>query len=149
MKHKLLALFSAIGLVIIITPLFQPNTSNVSADLLIKSPPFPDQSIQVAINTPTIQPTSTAAQLPTYIGAHWAVEVGNFTDKTNALRLVNLLRTSGYRAFTQRSSTHFGDTIRVFIGPEAQQTTALLLAQQLSANLHIEGNVVSYKPFAL
>jgi cell division septation protein DedD len=152
MKHKLLALFSAVALVIIIMPLFQPDASLISADRLIKSPPFPDQSIQVAIDSSAAQPNMfmpSTAQLPAYITAHWAVEVGHFTDNANALRLVNLLRTSGYRAFTQRNSTHVGNTTSVFIGPEAQQTTAVLLAQQLSANLHIDGIVVSYKPFAL
>lgn len=81
--------------------------------------------------------------------AAWVIQIGSFKNKTNALRLVNQLRASGYRTFIQQVSTGFGEGVRVFVGPEAKQTKARELAAQLESNMHIHGIVISYKPLAL
>jgi cell division septation protein DedD len=79
----------------------------------------------------------------------WVIQIGSFKNKVNALRLVNHLRTNGYRAFMKRVQTALGESTRVFVGPEYKQATAHRLASQLENNLHIHGLVVSYKLFAL
>lgn len=81
--------------------------------------------------------------------ASWVVQMGSFTNKVSALRLVNQLRANGYKAFIQQISTSFGTSTRVFVGPEYQQTTARELAQRLEKELHIRGMVISYKPLTL
>lgn len=81
--------------------------------------------------------------------AVWVIQLGSFKNKANALRLVNQLRASGYRAFIQQVSTDGGDSTRVFVGPEAQQASARELATQLESNLHLRGFVISYKPLTL
>lgn len=77
--------------------------------------------------------------------AVWVIQMGSFKNKANALRLVNQLRASGYKAFIQQVAAN----TRVFVGPESKQTSARALASQLEANLHIHGIVISYKPLAL
>jgi DedD protein len=79
----------------------------------------------------------------------WVVQVGNFKNKENALRILNQLRTSGYRAFIQNIISAKGNNTRVFVGPEAQRTTAHELAQRLENEMHLQGIVVSYKPLTL
>lgn len=79
----------------------------------------------------------------------WVIQIGSFKNKTNALRLVNQLRSSGYRAFIQRTSTAFGESTRVFVGPEYKQVNARALATRLETDMHLKGIVVSYKPLTL
>lgn len=79
----------------------------------------------------------------------WAVQIGSFKNKANALRLVDQLRADGYRAFIQQVSSAFGQNIRVLIGPESKRDAAYALASRLKSDLHIHGIVVSYKPLTL
>ena len=77
--------------------------------------------------------------------AVWVIQLGSFKNKENALRLVNKLRTSGYRAFIQQASSH----TQVFVGPENKQNSARSLKSKIEAELHISGIVVSYKPLKI
>ncbi|HEX4045675.1 MAG TPA: SPOR domain-containing protein [Gammaproteobacteria bacterium] len=79
----------------------------------------------------------------------WVIQLGNFKNKANALRLVNQLRANGYRAFTQQISTTFGYSTRVFVGPEQEQGAARELADRLSDEMKLQGIVISYKPLSL
>ena len=80
--------------------------------------------------------------------AVWVIQIGSFNNKANALRLVNQLRTNGYRAFIQQMSSASGET-RVFVGPEVKQNAARELASQLETDMHLHGIVISYKPLTL
>ncbi len=75
----------------------------------------------------------------------WVIQMGSFTKKERALRLVNQLRANGYRAFIQKA----GDDIRVFVGPENQHASARELASRLESEVHIRGMVISYQPLRL
>lgn len=75
----------------------------------------------------------------------FVIQIGSFKNKTNALRMVNQLRASGYRAFIQQYSSN----TRVFVGPEVKQVSARELANKLESDLHIKGVVISYKPLTL
>jgi DedD protein len=81
--------------------------------------------------------------------AAWVIQIGSFKNKANALRLVNQLRANGYRAFIQQTSGTFGDSTRVFVGPENKHHSARALADRLESDMHIRGIVISYKPLAL
>lgn len=77
--------------------------------------------------------------------AVWVIQLGSFKNKTNALRLVNQLRASGYRAFIQQADAN----TRVFVGPENKQTIARDIATRLESEMNIKGIVISYKPLTL
>ncbi|MHB1221432.1 MAG: SPOR domain-containing protein [Gammaproteobacteria bacterium] len=81
--------------------------------------------------------------------AAWVVQIGSFKDKANALRLVNQLRASGYRAFVQDMSTVTGGSTRVFVGPENKRNSARIMAIQLEKDLNLHGVVLNYKPLDL
>jgi len=81
--------------------------------------------------------------------AVWVIQLGSFKNKANALRLVNRLRSSGYPAFIQKISTTFGESTRVFVGPEYKKDSAHALAMKLDNDLHLHGIVISYKPLTL
>ncbi len=79
----------------------------------------------------------------------WVVQLGSFNNKANALKLVNQLRSNGYRAFIQKVSTTLGENTRVFVGPERKHESARVLATQLESDLHLRGIIISYKPLTL
>src|SRR3990167_4820801 len=79
----------------------------------------------------------------------WVIQLGSFKNKANALRLVNDLRQKGYKAFLQTVSSPFGDSTRVYVGPEYKHVSAEKLASELERELHLRGIVISFKPLAL
>lgn len=101
----------------------------------------------VAAETP--KPVVRANSLAELKEAAWVVQIGSFKDKANALRLVNQLRASGYRAFLQDMSTATGESTRVFVGPENKRNSARIMAIQLEKDLNLHGVVLNYKPLDL
>lgn len=79
----------------------------------------------------------------------WVIQLGSFKDKNNALQLVNQLRANGYNAFIQEISTAFGQSTRVFVGPENKQVNARAIAERLQAEMDMHGIIISYKPLSL
>ncbi|OGT53293.1 MAG: hypothetical protein A3E84_01610 [Gammaproteobacteria bacterium RIFCSPHIGHO2_12_FULL_42_13] len=81
--------------------------------------------------------------------ASWVIQLGSFKNKTNAVHLVDHLRNNGYKAFIQTAASAFGETTRVYVGPELKQTAAKDLADRLEQDMHLHGIVISFKPLAL
>lgn len=79
----------------------------------------------------------------------WVIQLGSFKQKSNALKLVNKLRASGYRAFIQNINVASGESTRVFVGPEQHQASAEVVASELQNNMKLRGIIISYKPFTL
>lgn len=75
-------------------------------------------------------------------GAAWAVQLGSFKNKANAIRLANDLRAKGYKAFTQMR----GNSMRVYVGPEFKQALASSLANKIQQNMNMQGIIVPYQP---
>lgn len=78
----------------------------------------------------------------------WVIQVGDYSKKAQALKVVNQLRAKGYRAFIQQFSTTLGANTRVFVGPENKQADARQLASELNSQMKLHGIVISYKPLA-
>lgn len=79
----------------------------------------------------------------------WAVQMGSFRDKDNARRMVNTLRSAGYKAFTRSVATQNGTQIRVYVGPEFRHLAAIKLSSELQHNMKLHGIVVLYRPLVL
>lgn len=75
-------------------------------------------------------------------GAAWAVQLGSFKNKSNAIRLANDLRAKGYKAFTQMR----GNSMRVYVGPEFKQALASSLANKIQEKMNMQGIIVPYQP---
>ena len=76
--------------------------------------------------------------------------MGSFKDKSNAHRLVNQLRTSGFKAFAHVVTSPTGVVrTRVYIGPEFKQASALKLSTQIEHEVKLRGFIVPYKPMSL
>ncbi len=81
--------------------------------------------------------------------AAWVVQMGSFKQKENAIRLVNSLRASGYKAFTKEFKTAKGDRVRVYVGPAENKPSAVLLASKLEDKTKLKGIVISYNPLEI
>lgn len=142
-KHRILGALVVVGLVVITLPLFQ-NSDLPTEPKIVKAPPFPDQYVQVTSTAPTILPNQAVTPLTMpFVAEHtespvtkdgpvtkqayslnnvaWVIQLGSFKNKANALRLVNELRASGYRAFIKQIPATFGQSTRVFVGPEKKR----------------------------
>ncbi len=77
--------------------------------------------------------------------ARWAVQVGSFSSKENAVRLRDSLRKKGFKAYTEEVVEKGKRTTRVRVGPELDEARAKKLKTQLSAKAKIDGIVVRHR----
>lgn len=89
-----------------------------------------------------------AAEHTTKLKTAWAIQMGSFKVKQNAINFVNKLRAAGYKAFTRDIKTANGNKITgVYIGPETKQASAIKLAFDVNHHFNSKGYVIAYQPF--
>lgn len=72
----------------------------------------------------------------------WVVQLGSFSDKVNANKLVSKLQAQGFKAYTKTSQTDKGPLIRVLVGPELKRTDAETTANKLRQQLGLHSIIV-------
>lgn len=89
---------------------------------------------------PSPAPTSTAPA--TEVG--WAVQVGSFSKRSNALALQTRLRNKKYAAFVDRIMQDGKPVYRVRIGPEVKQQAAEAVRDKVQQDMKLKGFVVKH-----
>lgn len=84
-----------------------------------------------------------AAPEPASETGMWAVQLGSFSDKSNAEKLAASLRKQGYAAFLSQLGTATGPLHRVRIGPQKDREGADAMAARLQKAGH-KGQVVPH-----
>ena len=74
----------------------------------------------------------------------WAVQVGSFSNRSNALALQKKLRDKKYPAFVEFIKTKNSGVYRVRIGPEVKREKAEAILKDIKKELDIKGVVVSH-----
>lgn len=74
----------------------------------------------------------------------WAVQVGSFANRSNALALQKKLRKNKFTAFVEFIKNNKGGVYRVRIGPEVQRAKAETILRDVKKKLDIKGVVVSH-----
>lgn len=92
--------------------------------------------------TATQAPTTTPAAAKPKVG--FAVQVGAFSDKTDATALVERLAKAGFIGFSEPVKTASGTLYRVRVGPEITRAEAEQLRTSVSDKLKLDGMVVSH-----
>lgn len=92
---------------------------------------------------PSVAKPTEAKSAPTQLTGMWAVQMGSFSEKVNADRLVADLRNDGFAAFMSQHNTSSGDLHRVRIGPQKDRASAESIAAQLQKAGH-KGQVVTH-----
>ncbi len=75
----------------------------------------------------------------------WAVQVGSFGSRENALRLRDRLRKDGFPAYVEEVSEGGEQTTRVRVGPEIDEAHARALRERLLKVAKLEGIVVRHR----
>ena len=73
----------------------------------------------------------------------WAVQLGSFSNRSNAEKLAADLRNNGYAAFLSQLGTSNGELHRVRIGPQKDRDSAESVAAKLGKSGH-KGQVVPH-----
>lgn len=74
----------------------------------------------------------------------WAVQVGSFAKKSNALGLKEKLRKKKIHAFVERIMKNNKAVYRVRVGPEITRSKAILLKKKLKNDFKLDGLVVKH-----
>ncbi len=114
-------------------------------------PPMQAQSSQAPATLPPAAQTAEAPEVaevveqqeaaapepvkrPVPVTTGWAVQVGSFSNETNARRLMEHLKGSGYPAFVVRNVVNGRVMFRVRVGPESDQLRAEALLDRLKSD---------------
>jgi DedD protein len=74
----------------------------------------------------------------------WAVQVGSFENRKNALALKDKLIKRGFRAFVERIVTQDKTSYRVRVGPEVRRENAENLQKKIEQKMNIKGIVMTH-----
>ena len=75
-------------------------------------------------------------------GSGWAVQLGSFSNRQNAIALRDRLRAKGYPAFVMSTDNDRGAMTRVFVGPEPERARAAATIEKLERETNLRGMVV-------
>lgn len=74
----------------------------------------------------------------------WIVQLGSFTNITNAKRLVKRLRHKGFAAYYVSRKAHHRRYARVFMGPVLSVKRAIQIQKKLHKFFHLKTKVMRY-----
>lgn len=112
-------------------------------------PPITTQSVQSVIENPPVETVAAAKttreavaevepvvspEKPISAATGWAVQVGSFTNESNARRLMEYLKGNGYPAFVVRNVVNGRVMFRVRVGPESDRLRADALLERLKSD---------------
>ncbi len=92
----------------------------------------------------TITKLSEAEKKPVVKGTVWAVQVGSFNNRSNALGLKDKLRKKKIHAFVERIMKNNKAVYRVRVGPEITRKKAETLKLKLKKEFKLSGLVVKH-----
>lgn len=82
--------------------------------------------------------------VPNAIPQAWVLQLGSFTDKVNAMQLVNQLRQMKLDAYTRSEHQNGTKVVQVFVGPYIQIEAVEGLQKDLRLRLQLQGVIKKY-----
>jgi DedD protein len=109
-----------------------------------KTPPAPEKPpAESSTAAPTTtQPETAAATTP----KAWAVQVGSFTQRENAMKLRDKLRAKGYKSFVEQITSAGKTFYRVRVGPVVTRDNAEALQKELQTKQKMQDSRVVPHP---
>ena len=101
--------------------------------------PLPEETLPAKTTSEAAQPADTTPKA-------WAVQVGSFTQRDNAMRLRDQLRSKGYKAFVERITSADKTFYRVRVGPEVSREKAVALQKDLQSKMKLQDSTVVSHP---
>lgn len=153
LRHHIIEGLVVVALVAIFGPMLFTPLSKKNYIEPGTPPAFPDKAAyeqSLKPLTPEAPPLA-KQKTPLYIAKPeaWVVQVGSFTTKMNAERLLAQLRAQKMRAFTYEQEKNHRFITRVYVGPEPSHKDADNLLAKLEGNFHLKGIVINFNPLEL
>ena len=101
--------------------------------------PLPEETLPPKTTSEAAQPADTTPKA-------WAVQVGSFTQRDNAMRLRDQLRSKGYKAFVEQITSADKTFYRVRVGPEVSREKAVALQKDLQSKMKLQDSTVVSHP---
>ena len=101
--------------------------------------PLPEETLPAKTTSEAAQPAATTPKA-------WAVQVGSFTQRDNAMRLRDQLRSKGYKAFVEQITSADKNFYRVRVGPEVSREKAVALQKDLQSKMKLQDTTVVSHP---
>lgn len=157
-RRWLLVLIVVLALVVIFRPVFfkggvhqrtsnieelkipHKNNTKVIIDTQAVNKTISEQSNPLAYsNDQTMQPKHPVLTKPEKT---FSLQVGHFTELTNAEKFVKQLRQKGYRAYSQQAEKSY----KVYVGPVLGKQNIQRLKQKLEKQIKQKSLIVEYSP---
>lgn len=133
------------------TPVDKQSIQSKKASQSDKEPKGANKPDKKAADTPTKNyPVAKAAHVEPQkpvtqpVEKAWAVQVGSFGKRENAMRLRDKLRSKGYPAFVEKITTKNQSVYRVRIGPEVRREKAEKIQKDVNRKLGLKSFVVAH-----
>ena len=127
---------------IVRTPIDERSPATPAADIESTSEEETPLQEETKPAPSTTQPEQPAASSP----KAWAVQVGSFTQRDNAIRLRDKLRNKEYKAFVEQISSADKTFYRVRVGPEVSRDKAVALQKELQTKMKLQDSAVVSHP---
>ena len=76
---------------------------------------------------------------------NWALQLGSFQEKKNAVRLRARLREENYRSYILSGRSSTGDWYRVFVGPLSNKSLLMEMRAEIKKTFGLGGNIVRHR----
>tara|TARA_R110000868_G_scaffold410505_4_gene698881 strand:+ start:126418 stop:126957 length:540 start_codon:yes stop_codon:yes gene_type:complete len=169
LRKRIIGAIVLVGLAVIFLPMLLGHraTTSISIGELTTRPAHPDvkfaqesdfqsaspkvqamQSPTTAVSTTTVMPSApTAPTVDTKpLATGWMIQLGSFSNQTNAAQLVKQLQAQQYPAFQQTLQRDGNTLYRVMVGPETNQQTAATMLKAINSKFELQGKVTPYQP---
>ncbi|MGD2120057.1 MAG: SPOR domain-containing protein [Chromatiales bacterium] len=107
----------------------------------------PDAHTEVTevTDSSTVEPADETAATQTRVGlSSWMIQVGSFSSRENAEKLLQELRKQGFDSHLEQAQVNQATVFRVRVGPEVERSNAEKLAKQIAEKFKLNGKVIRY-----
>jgi DedD protein len=134
LKQRIIGIVVIVILVIVLIPLLFTSSQRVvkKTELSTSMPSPPKKPV---IKKPAEKKTTQA----------WVIQLGTFSNKTNANNLIKKLQNKGFTAYIKKQKSADKAIYQVFVGPEIEHEKAKEVLQNLQNTFQLKGLIVRYK----
>ncbi|MFP8968324.1 SPOR domain-containing protein [Pokkaliibacter sp. CJK22405] len=115
----------------------QSDTAQVST-----APAAPAEPVKEEVKTPAPEPVAEVKTDTNGAPVSWSLQVASFKDEQNADRLMNKLKSQGFKSYQALN----GGLHKVYVGPELDKDALNAIKDQVKSKFKLNGFVVRYQP---
>lgn len=153
LRHHIIEGLVIVALIAIFGPMLFAPAGSQNYIKPVDPPAFPDKVNYDKSMATLEEETSPLAEqkepLPIEKPDAWVVQLGSFTVRENAERLLKQLRSYNMRVFTYTQEENGESVTRIYVGPVATHASADEILGQVESELKVQGIIVHFNPLEL